>query len=432
MSKFQIAIIAFLIIVAFIAVLIFAGVLPGFNQKGGSGNAVPVSVWGPFSDRDIRPLISKFNEDNADFFSVTYTGKNPATYKNDILNAMASGNSPDVWFISQDMVLQFKDKILTVPFTSFPERNFKDMFIDSGEVFLDKQQGNVIAFPFLVDPLVIYWNRDLFSSASIAQLPKYWDEFLLDSGALTKISDSGNIIQSGSALGEFKNINNAKEILSMMILQTGNKIMDPVDLSVVWNNKGNSALAPAENSLRFFGEFSNPKKTSYSWNRSLDDSRSMFAGGKLAMYFGYASEFSQIKEMNPHLNFDVATVPQIKDGPINATFAKIYSLAVSKNSLNSQTAISLIYALLEKTFNNQFTEGLFLAPARRDALSGGNNNQILSVFYKSAVMARTWLEPDSEAVSVIFKNMIESTATGKQKISEAVDEATAQLENLLR
>ena len=432
MSKFQIAIILFLVLAAFVAVLIFAGVLPGFNQKGGSKNAVAVSLWGPFPDREIRPLISKFNEDNADFFNVSYAEKNPANYEKELLNAMASGNSPDVWFVSQDMVLQYKDKILNVPFSSFPERNFKDIFIDSGEVFLDGQQGGVTAFPFMIDPLVLYWNRDLFSSASIAQPPKYWDEFLVDSGVLTKTNDSGNIIQSGAALGEFRNIRNAKEILSLMILQAGNKIIDPVELNVVWNNRGNSTLAPAENSLRFFGEFSNPKKTSYSWNRSLADSRSMFAGGKLAMYFGYASEFGQIKEMNPHLNFDITPVPQMKNGPVNATFARIYALAISRTSPNSQGAVSLIYALLEKNFNNQFAESLSLAPARRDALAEGNKNQVLSVFYKSAVMARTWLEPDSEAVSAIFKNMIESTTTGKQRISEAVTEATAQLENLLK
>ncbi|MFA4890529.1 MAG: extracellular solute-binding protein [Candidatus Paceibacterota bacterium] len=432
MSKFQIAIIAFLILAAFVAVLIFAGVLPGFNQKGGRGNAVSVSVWGPFSDKEIGPLISKFNESNTDFFSISYTEKDPANYKNNLLNAMAAGNSPDVWFVSQDMVLAHKDKIQVIPFASFSERNFKDMFIDSGDVFLNKKEENVVAFPYVIDPLVLYWNRDLFSSASIAQPPKYWDEFLANSGALTKINDSGNIIQSGAALGEFRNIRNAKEILSLMILQTGNKIINPVDLSVVWNNKNDSVLAPAENSLRFFGEFSNPKKTSYSWNRSLNNSLSMFAGGKLAMYFGYASEFNKIKGMNPHLNFDVAAAPQIKGGPINATFSKIYSLAISKTSPKSQAAVSLIYALLEKSFNNQFAESLFLAPARRDALSEGNKNQILSVFYKSAVMARTWLEPDSEAVSVIFQNMIESSVTGKQRISEAVSEATAQLENLLK
>lgn len=432
MSKFQIAIIAFLVIMVFIAVLIFAGVLPGFNQKGGSSNVASLSVWGPFPDKEVRPLISKFNEDNQGSFSVSYTENDSANYKNNLLNAMAAGNPPDIWFVSQDMVLAYKDKIQAVPFAAFPERNFRDRFIDSGDVFLNKNEESITALPYVIDPLVLYWNRDLFSSAGIAQPPKYWDEFLADSGILTKTNESGNIIQAGTALGEFKNVRNAKEILSMMILQTGNKIVDPVELDVVWNKKDNSVLAPAENSLRFFGEFSNPKKTSYSWNRSLNDSLSMFAGGKLAMYFGYASEFNKIKGMNPHLNFDVSITPQIKDGPMNATFAKIYSLAVSKTSPNSQAAVSLAYALLEKDFNNQFAESLFLAPARRDALSEGNKDQILSVFYKSAVMARTWLEPDSEAVSMIFQNMIESSTTGRQRISEAVSEATGQLENLLK
>ena len=38
----------------------------------------------------------------------------------------------------------------------------------------------------------------------------------------------------------------------------------------------------------------------------------MFAKGALAMYFGYAGEWAGIKARNPHLNFDIAEVPQIK------------------------------------------------------------------------------------------------------------------------
>lgn len=419
-----------MVVAALVAVLIFAGVLPGFKRD--QGKAVSISVWGPFPKEKINGPISEFNASKSDSFAVSYTEKDPDNYKKDLLNAMAAGNPPDVWFMTQDMVMEFENKIQKIPFKSFPERNFKDMFADVGEVFLDRGEQSVIAFPYVIDPIILYWNRDIFSSAGIALPPKYWDEFLLDSSALTKVDDLGNITRSGAALGEFRNVINAKEILSMMTLQTGNKIIDPNNLKIVWGEKGGSILSPIENSLRFFGEFSNPKKTSYSWNRSLTDSRSAFAGAKLAMYFGRAGELGKIREMNPHLNFDVAAVPQIKGGAINATFADVYSLAISKTSPRGQAALPLIYSLLEKDFSNKFAESLSLAPARRDVLSEGNSDQTLSIFYKSAIMARTWLEPNSEAVSEIFKNMVESSITGKQRISEAVTEATTQLEQLLK
>jgi ABC-type glycerol-3-phosphate transport system substrate-binding protein len=128
----------------------------------------------------------------------------------------------------------------------------------------------------------------------------------------------------------------------------------------------------------------------------------------------------------------VAVVPQIKDGPVKATFGRVYALAISKMSPNRQTALPAIYKLLAGDFNKLFADSIFLAPAGRDVLKNGNKDPILSVFYKSAVMARSWLEPDPVAVSVIFQNMIESTTTGKQTAADALNEAKEQLENLLK
>jgi maltose-binding protein MalE len=151
------------------------------------------------------------------------------------------------------------------------------------------------------------------------------------------------------------------------------------------------------------------------------------------MYFGYAGEFNDIKIKNPHLNFDVAEVPQIKDGNIRATIGKIYSLAISKTSPNAQTAFMAIFKLIDKNINKQFSEITRLAPARRDIISDeGSSDPILSVFYKSAIMAKSWLEPNPQLVSRIFQNMIESTVSSKAKISEAVKDAERQMEELMK
>jgi hypothetical protein len=47
-------------------------------------------------------------------------------------------------------------------------------------------------------------------------------------------------------------------------------------------------------------------------------------------------------------------------------------------------------------------------------------------------MSRAWLEPNPETVYEIFKNMVESTATGRVKISEAVSQAKGRLEQLIK
>ncbi len=426
MSKFQIIVIGIMVAVAAIAMMIFTGVIPGFKKNLGTGTETSVVVWGPF------PKTKVISENIKNYFE-----KKPENYKEELLNAMASGNPPDVFFLTQDMVLGFKDKVEILPFQSFPERNFKDIFADSANIFIDFEKQGIVAFPYIIDPIVLYWNRDLFSSAGLAQIPQFWIDFMSAVPALTKLDETGNVVQSGVAFGEFSNVKNAKEIISMMVLQTNNPLFDSRTMKVVWNEKEKQAESPVESAVRFFNEFSNPKKPIYSWNRSLKNSDDMFSFGSLAMYFGYAGEFENIKKKNPHLNFDVAVVPQIKplkptDAGYKATFGKIYALAVPKNSSNKQAAFAFISSLIGKDKNKAIAESLFLVPANRTAMAESSSDPALSVFYKAGIMVKSWLETDPSAVSSIFKNMLESSSSGGKKISEAVSDATRQLEQLLK
>lgn len=433
MSKFQIIIIAVCVIAVLVAVLIFAGVLPGF-KKGAGGKAIEISMWGIFPEGKIRTLISDFNEENRDFFKINYSEKTPLNYENEVVNALAAGVGPNVWIITQDLVLKNKDKVYPIPFTSYKERDYRDNFIDSAGLFIDANPpaGGIIGFPLAVDPIVLYWNRDLFSSNGISRPPQYWDEFLIDVQNLVKRDQAGNITRAGASFGEFQNVKNAKEILSMLILQAGNPIVKSDTLDVVLGERGENLLDPTESTVRFFNEFSNPNKTSYSWNRALPDSDKAFIAGSLAMYFGYASELENIKVKNPHLNFDIADVPQIRDSKIKATFARMYSLVISKNSPQLQVVFSALLKLTDKDFSRDFSKAIGLGSARRDVLAEGTDEPFLSTVYKSTIMSRAWLEPDSKAVSEIFKNMVESTATGRLKISEAVMNAKNKLEELLK
>ncbi len=432
MSKLQLVIMIVFGIAALLAVGIFSGYIPGLKGGGGTGEAVELSLWGTFSYERLSAVIGDFEKNSKNSFKLNYVQKKSDTFEEDLLNALASGNGPDIWISSQDYVLKDKGKIFPLSLSSYKERTFRDNFIDGAGIFIDRQNNSIVGLPLAIDPIVLFWNRDLFSSAGLTQPPKYWDEFLTDVEILTKQDANGNIIQAGTAMGEFYNIKNAKEIISLLILQSGNPIVKSDTLEVTFGQKGNGELLnPAENALRFFTEFSNPSKSSYSWSRSLPDSRKMFAAGSLAMYFGYASEVSDIKLKNPHLNFDIGEVSQIKDGKITATFGKIYNLVVSKNSKKSQAALNTIQTITGFDFSKSFSESFGLGSARRDVLAVPENDPLLSVVNKSAIISRSWLEPDPDKVSLIFKDMIESVVTGRLQIAPSVSTAEQKIKQLL-
>ena len=436
-TPFQIILLAGFGFVAVVAVLIFSGILPGYkNERAQRGPVVSISLWGTLPKNQISGVISAVNKENKSY-KITYAEYSASSYEENVINALASSNGPDFWLISQDMVLKNKDKISPIPFAYYPERNFRDDFIDISSLFLDQKNGGLTAFPFLIDPMVMYWNKDLFSSAGVSQPPQDWNEFAEDVAMFTEKNEAGNITQSGTALGELSNIRNGKDILSMLIIQSGNPIIktdDRGNLKVALDETDNSGKSPAAFSVKFFNDFSDPNKNVYSWNKALPGADTAFAKGSLAMYFGYAGEWPEIKARNPHLNFDIAEVPQIKGDKTKITFAKIYGLAVMKNSSQAkkQAAMNSILFIVSNAVSKDFSQATGLASPRRDLLAEKTTDAYFGLINKAAVMSKAWLEPDGGEVRRIFKDMVESVSSGSMSAGDSVRLAKNRLDQELR
>jgi len=403
-----------------IAVLLFSGLIPGTSGIGGKrAVAVPLTIWGTFSEAAMSPIVSGFNNDKAleTLYKISYVYKEPESFESELLNALASGTGPDIFFVNQETLLNQINKIYEWPYEYYPERTFKDSFVEEGELFLLPE--GVAAVPYVIDPVVMYWNRDLFNEKSIARAPITWNEFQDNAKQMTMLDISKNIIFSGAAMGEFSNIKNAKEILVILMMQTGAKINSVSDgmLTSSWGDD-----EQIQNAVDFFGRFSSIRADSYSWNRALPEASEMFTAGTLAMYFGFGSELNYIKNKNPHLNFDIALVPQIGGGRVTATFGKMYGLAVAKNSVNKSAAMGAILQLTGSVYGKTFSENSVYSSARRDLVAESTANADKIVLNKAAVQAKGWLDPNTEATYTIFKNMVESISSGRSKIPQAVSE----------
>ena len=335
------------------------------------------------------------------------------------------------------MILKNKDKISPIPFIYYPERDFRDNFADISNLLIDRKNGGLTAFPFLIDPIVMYWNKDLFSSAGISRPPQYWDDFSENVEIFTDKNEVGNIVQAGTALGELNNIKNGKDILSMLIIQSGNPIMktdDRGNLKIALDEKGASDNNPAVSSVKFFNDFSNPNKTVYSWNKALPKADTMFAKGALAMYFGYASEMTEIKDKNPHLNFDLAEVPQIKGDKKQDIVRQNICLGHYEEFFpdEKKAALNSILFMLSNQVSKDFSQALGLASPRRDLLAEKTTDAYYGLLNKAAVMSKAWLEPDGEEVRRIFKDMVESVSSGSLSASDSVRLAKNRLDQELR
>ena len=430
-------VIVFIIIgVLVIAALgIFTGAIPISRTSDENGIAGQISVWLPENRAYAEKIISEDFRQANEKINVSFKKIPDGIYEREILEALAANNAPDVWLLSHELVFKHQNKISPIPFSQITKRTYLDTFIDAADIYLkpdnEKDAGHIIGLPLSIDPLVLYWNKDLFSGAGISQPPKTWDEFLDFSQKLTQADLAGNINQSGAALGEFNNIRRAKDIISLLILQTGNPIVEKEERKAVLNEKFGAPLNPAASAIRFFNEFSDSKKASYGWNLTLTEAQNAFASQKLGMYFGFASEYEKIARQNPHLNFDVVEAPQIKGGRIKATYGQMDALVLSKEAANSQAAWQLVIYLTSYDVQKKIQDEIGRPSVRRDVLAQPGPQIQSATFNNSAVKTRLWLDPDAEKTYEIFKNMAESVKTGKINPEEASRKAKDRLQGLL-
>ena len=438
LTPLQIILSGVFIIAILAATLIFAGVLPGLKDKGPSG-ASQINYWDTIPQPQIRVIADTFSKRFG--ASIKYREIEESKYLETIIDALASGNGPDVWRIPNDVLLKNIQKARFTMTTVYPERTFREKYLDEASLLIFPQ--GIVGFPANIDPLVLYWNKTLFRGASISGAPKTWAQFITASEKLTRMDSSKNIIQAGAALGDFSNVDHAKDILSLLIMQSGNPLARLVTQGTGQNIKvkfdsaldeiGQEALPAVESSLRFFNDFSDPRKSSYSWAGSLPDSIDYFIQGKLAMYIGYGSEYKTIKEKNPHLDFDITEIPQIsQDTPDKMTFGRMSVYIISRQSTQAEqtTALRFIDFMSTPEVQSILISDTPKAPVLRSSLAKLPDDPILSIIYNSVIKSVSWLEPGPQETYNIFKDMTRSIATGRKDARKAINDANQILQNL--
>ena len=150
------------------------------------------------------------------------------------------------------------------------------------------------------------------------------------------------------------------------------------------------------------------------------------------MYIGFASEIFSIQQKNSNLNFDVSFIPQIREGKNKTTFGRMWAISLVKQSRQASSAYTLAVALTENSALRSMESVTNLPPVSRALLSQKPTGAFRSVFYDSALVSRSWIDPDAKATDEAFGRMVNSVTSGERKPSEALDRLNEELGALLR
>lgn len=435
MSKFQI------IVIAVFIVCIIGGVVAFATFKGNNSDTeLPeISIWGTFPSSIFNEYVNKINSSRTSPIKVKYTEISETGFDKTFIEALARGQGPDAILIPQDLIHRHEDKIIPIPYTTLTQRDFQNTFIRQGELYLGT--NGISALPFVVDPLIMYWNRDSFTNAGIATYPRYWDEFTGLNSKITQKDVNSNIRKSAISMGEFSNISHAREILGTLFMQAGNPVTyrdSNTTLASALGDRNYQGLSTSLPALEFFAQFSNPRNTNYSWNRSLPNSKSSFLSGTLATYFGFASEVNDIRQKNPNIDFDIAPMPQIRvdkntNTKINrATYGTMYGFSIVRSTSNASAVYTVLIALLDSNALSTMTALSYLPPVRRDMISQGSTDPYLSIFYDSALISKGWLESNKAESNKILQNMVEYVTSGRKSSRDALQDGSDKLDVSLK
>lgn len=427
-KPFRVIVLAVFGLVALLGIFMFAR-FDGFDN--GQNAIGTVTIWGTLPELAVTAQLDALREDRPEFANVSYVEVPLATFGAQLAEALAIAEGPEMVLISQEQLVAEQNKLAVVPYSNVSQRDFLDAFVPITELYLTDK--GTYGIPFAVDPLVMYYNRTLLSSAGIPQPPGNWEAVIGMSDRLTTRT-GGQVTRSLVSFGEYDNVPNARAILSLLLLQAGTPITETMNgrlrsgLTQGPDVSGGSAAASA---LTFYTDFSNPAKVTYSWNRSLPDARQAFLSGDLALYFGYASELPIIRAGNPNLDFDMAPVPQPSRATSRTTYGLAYAFAIPKTSKNPAGAYAVATALAARDVQLSAANALSMVPAARAALLPSKEDRFQPVYFPEALVARGWLSPSGPITDSIFAAMIGDITSGRRDVGQALTTANQALDSAL-
>jgi multiple sugar transport system substrate-binding protein len=176
--------------------------LAGCGSSTPDSYKINLEVWGTFDDTDaFQQVFSAYQEINPHIGQITYRKLPVESYKQDIIDALASGNGPDIFLVRNSWMGDFQDKMLPAPTGMIGEKLYHDTFPDVAATDFIREEGAIYAVPLSIDSLALYYNKDIFNANGVARPPATWEEVEQLVPRLTQVDALGNITQSAIAMG---------------------------------------------------------------------------------------------------------------------------------------------------------------------------------------------------------------------------------------
>lgn len=416
------------------------GVLAYFGYRYFTGGSGTITVWTIKGNEDAVKQVATVFSNSHRGFKINIVPVAESDYETKALFALATQKGSkdypvaDVWIMPNEWMEQHRNKLVPAPDQSLDTaiQNYKikrakgeaaPQFPAKGRTNLQVieqdyapiaktdlvKNDQVWGVPLYMDTLALYYDK-----TKVATPPKTWSDVVSITKKLTNRTDS-TINQSAFALGDNQSINHFTDIISILMLQSGAKMIDEASRVATFNVDGSGA-APGVKALDYYTSFAKPGRETYTWNRSLGQSIKALKDGKTAMALGYLNDVSTLGSLEKS-RIAVAPLPQT-DVNNPQTYGRYLVATVTKQAQSTQNekkvtaAWDFVSLFANPDISQQYAEKQHVTPARNDVAQRIELAPVYKPFLDQVGQAIDWPKAEvqvangalNDAVNLVLKD----------------------------
>ena len=452
--------IGFLILVIIVVIVSLSGNKKPKTTDTKQAEKITLNWWHPLDDPLVlKPIIAEFEKENP-HIKINLIQPSLNNYELEATNALSAGTGPDIWSLPNSWMPRHLDKLIYAP-DDFFKKNKKDTTTNIKyfnnkfvPVVVDEntKEDKVYGIPLFTDTLAIYYNKTLIKAkrkelqksgvnidySIFDQGPRTWNEFNYLVALYTQKSGA-SISKPAVALGRAENVKNSQDIVALLMLQNGAKIVSADGITATFNlpesTNINEQYYPGTKALEFYCGFSNPSNPYYTWNSQYKDSYTAFRDNELAMIFAYDHDLKNLFQEAPTFSLGVWTMPQIDYAKEAIDMARYWTETVPNVSKHRLEAWKFIY-YLHKIGQGDYSAGTRRpSPFKPKVLPESILQRVeLSKPQKFQTQtAKTWYRGrDPEEFEKLFKQMIQAGCSKPENSQKYIDTGAVEITKLLR
>lgn len=390
---------------------------------------VTLEYWTVFDNVQMLRQFAQEYQQVRPYVTINIRQIRQAEFDNLFTNALADDIGPDIISVHNQQIRQYQSRLLPAPASVQVARVTVEGTLQKQTVITPETyalptvstiagqyvtavaqdvivDNAIYGLPLSFDSMAIYYNKELLDKSGTALPPTTWEEFSNAVKAAVKISQNGDLLQSGVAMGTGNNIDNAFDIVSLLMMQNGVTMEQGgrVILGEQVNRQVNAE--PALESLRYYTDFARPTRDFYTWNEQMGNSFNEFARGQTLFYFGYAYDMARIKTQAPQLKLGVIPVPQL-DPNAPVSIANYWVQSVVRKTDHANEAWDFVRYMSTPENIARYANATGLPSPLRSGVAAAQNDPEMGPFVAQALIARNWYHGnDIEAARQAFEDMI--------------------------